>query len=302
MKRTKFGKATAILTSDWHIRESIPECRTDNFMQAQWDKLLLINELYYSNGRIPILHAGDVFHHWKPSPYLLSNVVANLPFYDDSKEYGVIAIAGQHDLPQHNLELMYKSGIETLFSAGTMTKASGGHFGSDKPHVIELVDSEMVVGLWHKLIWEKRPPHWDKDGLTAKEVLEEFSEFDLIVTGDNHASFVVKHEGRLLVNPGCLTRQKASEANHKPKVYLWFEESNTVEPFLFPIGKKDVSREHIERREQRDARIEAFVERLSEEIEVGLDFKENIEMFIQKHNVKEQIKNIIYEALEVEIK
>ena len=55
----------AIITSDWHLRETTPRCRTDNFWETQWEKIKFIKriqkEIEYDSGYpIPILHAGDI--------------------------------------------------------------------------------------------------------------------------------------------------------------------------------------------------------------------------------------------------
>ncbi|KKL99820.1 hypothetical protein LCGC14_1810530, partial [marine sediment metagenome] len=86
-------KPDLILTSDWHLREDTPICRTDDFWSAQWNKVDQVMALQ-SKYDCPILHAGDLFHHWKPSPYLLSETIDHL---QGSRFYTVY---GQHDLPQ----------------------------------------------------------------------------------------------------------------------------------------------------------------------------------------------------------
>jgi DNA repair exonuclease SbcCD nuclease subunit len=67
-------KYDAILGADLHIRESVPACRIDDYINAQWTKLLFIQNLCEKNG-CPFLVAGDLFDHWKPSPYLLSRCI-----------------------------------------------------------------------------------------------------------------------------------------------------------------------------------------------------------------------------------
>jgi DNA repair exonuclease SbcCD nuclease subunit len=122
MNRTKSNKkVTAILCSDWHIREDTPTCWTGNFLDEQWINIQCVSNLQ-SKHKCPVIHAGDLFHHWKPSPWLLSMMISLLPkqFY---------TIYGQHDLPQHNWELRNKSGIYTLEQAGAVTVLDGCHYG-----------------------------------------------------------------------------------------------------------------------------------------------------------------------------
>ena len=121
MKRTKLNKIpTAILTSDWHLREDTPICRTDDYWNAQWKKVNFISKLQEKYD-CPVIHAGDLFDKWKPSPWLLSTTISILP----KKFY---TIFGQHDLPQHSLDLEHKSGINTLRQAKSLTVIDGYHW------------------------------------------------------------------------------------------------------------------------------------------------------------------------------
>ena len=88
-----------ILTSDWHLREDQTICRTDDFWQAQWNKVkqvAAIQEKY----DCPVVHAGDLYHYWKPSPNLLRETITRLP-----KSF--FSIFGNHDLPQNNPSLQF---------------------------------------------------------------------------------------------------------------------------------------------------------------------------------------------------
>jgi hypothetical protein len=43
-------KPTAILTADWHLRDTQPICRTDDFWESQWIKANYIMELQRKYG------------------------------------------------------------------------------------------------------------------------------------------------------------------------------------------------------------------------------------------------------------
>ena len=105
-------KPSAILTSDFHLREDTPVCRTDNFWETQWKKVQWVKDLQREYD-CPVLHAGDLFHAWKASPYLLRETMKHLP-------NNFWTIFGQHDLPQHSLELKNKSGVSALEEAGKL--------------------------------------------------------------------------------------------------------------------------------------------------------------------------------------
>ena len=295
MKRTrKPEKADLILTSDWHLRESTPKCRTDDFWKAQTEKIDRIAELQQEHG-CPVIHAGDLFEHWKASPNLLTTSMLLLP-----KQF--MTIYGQHDLPYHNLDLAHKCGVYTLATAGAVDLLSECHWNQEPKKgslLIPQMTGDRKILVKHALTWADSRPHWS-DALTAKEVLKEYPDYDLIVTGDNHQSFAVEYKGRLLVNPGALTRQKADEADNGPRVYLWYRESNTVKAVYLPIQQDVISREHIEKQGQRDERIAAFVERLKTEWQSGLSFEKNLETFFAKNRVRTQVQEIVWKAVERE--
>lgn len=293
MKRTTNIKPPSlILTADWHLREDIPICRTDDFVTAQWSKVFFISELQKQYD-CPVIHSGDLFHHWKPSPYLLSQTISLLPdeFY---------TVYGNHDLPQHSMELRRKSGIYTLATGGHLTVLNQGHFGEIEPRQAYPIDAIIPrsLSVWHTFTYMGKEPWPGCTSPTGNKLLRKYKDFDLIVTGDNHQSFFTEDNDRLLVNPGSITRQTAKQHDFKPCVYLWHAEDNTVTRVYLPIDEDAVTREHLEKAEQRNERLESFISKLDGDWEAGISFEENIERFKQKNKVNNHVMEIIYKALE----
>lgn len=302
MKRTKKAPQTfhAILTADWHLREDNPPCRTDDFQESQWNKVREVSRLQQEY-RCPVFHAGDLFHHWKPSPALLTKCIQELPAR-------FCTVYGNHDLPQHSMKLEHKSGVRTLIEAGKIELLKEGHW-NQPPEKGEMLrydtdtDSRghafRKLAVWHTLVWTNKTPF---PGAEEEEeghaLLTKYSNFDLILTGDNHQAFVCKQEGRLLVNPGSLTRQEAGQKFFEPRVYLYDAVSNSVVEHYFGDDPEDITRAHIERTEERNERLEAFVERLDSDWEGSLDFGKNLRLFGKKNNVNENVLSIVYKALD----
>lgn len=298
MERTKTSSPPdLILCSDMHLREDKPVCRTDNFIDEQTLDLGFLCGLQ-SKYKCPVVHAGDLFDFWKPSPWLLSYAIDYLPqqFY---------TIYGQHDLPQHNWDLREKSGIYTLEKAGKLHVLNYGHYGSenlmdgtqDGYAIFSQEGWRRLAYVWHHMTYIT-PPFPGATGGQATGILKKYSAYDLIVTGDNHQAFTETYEGRLLVNPGSFTRQSADQIDFKPRVYLWYAETNKIIPMYLPIKEDAISRNHIERVEERDARIDAFISKLNGEWDVSLSFEQNLEEFRQKNNISSEIMDIIYKAIE----
>jgi predicted phosphodiesterase len=299
MRRTiKTKIPTAILTSDWHLREDTPTCRTDDFWEAQWNKVRAIRELQKKFDCL-VLCAGDLFHHWKTSPYLLATTINNLP-----KRF--FSVLGNHDLPQHSIDLKEKCGVNVLEAAKKLTILSECNWGQmpDEGSLF-FPNTGTRILIWHIMTYKGNAPWPECTDKTALGLLKEYSEFPLLLTGDNHTTFVEEYEGRLLVNPGSLTRQTSDQENHRPCVFLWYEESNTVEQVFLKINKGVVSREHLERKEEIDARIAAFVEKLNTHLSDpslggGLSFEENMERFKKVNGITKLVMDVVYKAMERE--
>lgn len=292
MQRTiRNEKASAILTADWHLREDTPTCFKADFQEEQWNVVERISALQQLH-KCPVLHAGDLFNHWKTSPWLLSMAMRHLPdqFY---------TIYGNHDLPQHNLELADKCGINVLKEAGRLRVLSGTHWNQTPVKHTEglLGPSGRIFIVWHVMTYQGKKPWPGMTDPMAAGLLRKY-EVDLMLTGHNHKTFVEEYEGRLLVNPGNITRQSADQMDHKPCVFLWYAEENKVVPHYLPFTEGAISREHIEEVEQRDKRIDAFISHLDGDWKVGISFEENLEEFRKANEVRDSIMEIIYKAIE----
>lgn len=298
MKKT----VTAIITGDLHLREDQPVCRTDDFFAAQTRKLKWLSELQQKYN-CPILDGGDLFHHWKPSPALLRYAINNLP---DS----IITVPGNHDLPSHSMELYEKSGLAVLEASEKVTVLF--YKESPLPNSIvgitpfpwgfpvisfSRIPSDRNIALCHVMTYQGRKPFPGCKDPGAGALLRNTKGYDLIITGHNHIPFVVEDEGRLLVNPGSLMRSTAAQIDHKPRIYLYYAEDNTVEPVFVPIEEGVITREHIDITEHRDDRIDAFISRLSDEVETGLSFEHNLESYFSKNRIRQGVQDLVWESV-----
>lgn len=282
---------SAILTADWHLREDVPVCRKDDFYQTQWNKVDFVRSLQQQYN-CPVIHSGDLFDYWKPSPMLLSDTIKHLP-----KSF--VSVYGNHDLPQHNLELKHKSGLYTLEKAGKVfTNGGMYYFCNWGENPVDLEDVPPVL-IWHVMTYQHQEPFPGCTAPKAAKLLRKYPQFDLIVTGDNHTPFVEEYDGKLLVNPGSLMRQEANQIDFKPRVYLWYAETNTVKPVFIPIDDNAISRDHLEKTEQRNMRIDAFVSKLNTDWNASLSFEDNLKSFQDENEVENDVMNIVYKAIEI---
>jgi hypothetical protein len=96
-----------------------------------------------------------------------------------------------------------------------------------------------------------------------------------------------------------MTRQKANEADIKPRAYLWYQDDNHVEPIYYPVRGSVARRIHIEEKEGVNERLEAFVSRMKDGYEVGLSFEKNLEEFFNKNKVNNSVKRLVHEACDM---
>lgn len=290
--------ALAILLSDMHLREDTPICRMDDYWAAMERKLAFLRDLQDRHGGIPVVHGGDLFEHWKPSPYLLSFAIDNLPrpFW---------SVYGNHDMPQHSMEQIGRSGMRTLEAAGALQVLTGVHWGQEpeRGHGVEF-ERPVKYGppakllTWHVMTYEGNLPYPGCTASPAGRLLRKHDYVDLILVGHNHVPFLVEDKaGRKMLNPGSMMRVKADQQDHEPSVYLW-RADNTLERVVLPHDKGVVTREHIEAKAADDPRrYQAFLEQLQHNAP-ELSFRANLERFLAASNTSRKVKDIIWQSLE----
>jgi len=329
MERTQRKRiANAILVSDLHLTETIPVSRTDDYVQAQRDKLIFLRKLSARNRYCPILCSGDIFDYWKASPWLCQMVSTYLP-----KPF--ICIPGQHDLPMHSLELYERSALslieyinndyeedgtdgvyvlgapnsetsprttwETLEDSFSVTGIPFGALENFDPKEIHPTGKGRKILLLHELVWKGEPPSWNKNGWTDQKLLEQYGEyFDLILTGDNHDGFTSQKGDCLLVNPGSMLRMNADQEKYRPRCYLYYTEENEVIPAYFPVEQGVHNQKHLTQKKERDERIEAYIARMKSDWEVEASFRKNLEAFFMENKTPKKIKDVILWHLETE--
>ena len=154
------------------------------------------------------------------------------------------------------------------------------------------------IALCHTLAYEKKPwPDAPASG-NAKAIMKKLKGFDLVVTGDNHQPFVAKHGNQLLVNPGSIMRMSANQIDHRPRVYLWYAETNEVEAVYLPVEDGVISTGHLQAQEKKDRRMEAFVSRLDSDYEVSLSFEDNLKAYFASNKTRERIMELVWESVE----
>lgn len=304
--KNKKRKASAILSADIHIRPDTPICRTDNFFVTMEKKIDFIISLAKEND-CPILSSGDLGHKPQWKNWLLEWTINRF------KDIDVIICAGQHDLPGHRLTDWDKSGIGVLHAAGAINFIQEPTWYDDflihpfsygqeiippeKNKNITITEEFINIAMTHQIIIEKGDLYPGQDGYKGNKVLADNPGYSLILSGDNHSPFTAKHKNQLLVNPGSMMRTTAIQADHKPRVYLWYADDNSIEPVYLPIEEGVVSRDHVKAKDDRTDRYDAFVQKLREDIELELSFPDNMEKYLKRFRTEIKVKSKIMTAM-----
>lgn len=303
-KRISTNKASAILLSDWHIRENQPACRIDNFWGAQERKMDFILNLAKEHA-CPILVSGDLGHKPRWSCKLLEWFISKV----NNANVKIICIAGQHDILEHRLETWFQSGIGVLHAAGAVEFISSPKIINNEFVVYPFSYGEGItvpkknnselpkIAMIHQMVVEKKDLFPDQNALKSHSLLKQFPCYDLIHSGDNHLPFVSEYNGKILCNPGSIMRMTAIQIGHRPKIYLYKADTNTVEAVYLPIERGVVTRLHIEDKEIRDKRMDAFVSRMTDDFEVALSFENNLEEYFRTNRTKQSVVDKTWEAI-----
>jgi hypothetical protein len=218
----------SIHTSDFHLWDVPPSYRES---EPDWWKAMLrpieqIKALQRKYHGVPIVFGGDLFDRWKPSPELLNFALKHLPVM-----YG---IAGNHDLPNHRLADIERSGYWTMVEAGRIVDLRWGAphplnnvvlhgfpFGTEvKPATSHPIDG-FNVAVIHAYIWKKN------HGYTGAPEDKRVGEWERRLGGYSHAFFGDNHNGfdfqgrdTWVVNTGCIMRRRRDESTYSPSVWL----------------------------------------------------------------------------------
>jgi len=301
-----------IITADWHLRSNRPRCRLDpNWIETQKNALNQIAK-YARENEADVFVIGDIFHSTNETTNEVIGLVQELAgqlFEECGKSLYILA--GNHDLPQHNLDNIYRSAFNILINTKNIFhirdydgfvefgyKHSAGDFGEQ--------DENLQIIFKHVLCFPetaKIPPS-DKI-VKPSELFAQFDNAKYIFTGDYHRQFIYegkKKKTQTLLNPGCLLRQAADTIAYVTSVFLVeFQNQNKELKYTsLPIvdNEEMVTDEYIENEVMRNSRIEAFIERIKENEHVTFDFITNVHNLMNSNDIEKNVKDAILELLE----
>ena len=287
-----------LITGDWHYTDKTPSCRIDDYPTVLKNKIKSILNIAYKENVAAILQPGDL----TDTPFLSYSAYREL--YNMFEDIPIYTIYGQHDLRYRNkgntpLDALQDSNDWFyILTQQLLPKINliGVSYGEVIPEPTPDVFNILLI---HKMIVAVQEAEWQGDYDLGIDFLTK-SKYDLIISGDNHKSFMVGTKKRFLFNCGSLMRSTIDQIDHRPCFYIFETEDRTYKQFFIPvtIWQKTFDLKKKVKEEERNEHMESFVSGLSEHKDMGLNFADNLFMYLKKNKVDSTITEIIKRNME----
>lgn len=309
-----------IACSDLHFVDTNPKRRVDNYSEVLFDKWYYLLNYAIDHNIDMIAIAGDVFDTHRASNQLIAKLIKSINSFYVPDDDIILSVLGQHDLAfrsEHNspMKILDTANIIKVIAAtrflisGRPEKAIafyGCNWGEEIPQTAFKRGAHFNILLIHKMISNKDYWHGNLQYTEALSFLKEQEDYDLIISGDNHNTFCVEYENRLLINPGSLGRRNIDQVDHKPCFFVYDTETRVYSQVFIPIrpAEEVFNLDAIENEKARDENIEKFVSSLPEyQIHSHSEYVDYISRTLEKikslpEDYDPEIIEIIYECLD----
>lgn len=297
--------------SDTHLLLNNPVARLDNASEAVFKKLEYVFKYCSINPITPLILAGDITD--KPRSWHLLPIISSL--FEKYKKVKVYAIYGQHDLYMYSEETKHATILGELSASGLVEildedpikdwppKSDPIHiYGCSINQEVPKVKNKKNINILviHAPIAEKALWSTHKY-IDAKKFLIENKDYDLIVCGDIHRKFLIKKDNRIILNTGPLIRKSAEEYNftYKPCFAVYDTITKKVEFIEVPHkpAEEVLTRDHIEAEEVKEELLAEFTDALNSDIELDMEFTENLMTFIKENDIEIEVKDLLAKEL-----
>lgn len=296
----------AVVCADIHLSAKPPRARKEevDWFKAMRKPLIQMNELA-NHYNVPILCAGDVFHHWKADPALINFALQWLP-----KMY---AIPGQHDLPLHNIDLIEKSSFWTLCLTGKITPVinkepimvndiivHGFPYGRKLTQVEKNIKGKYHVALVHDFLWidDHGFPNAPKKQKALK-IKDKVKGYQSVIYGDNHKGFLTKINNVTVFNCGSLMRRNSDQKEYMPQIGLLCKSGTILTQKINTSGEMLLTVEDDigERAKETNLDMSDFMSGLREAMINSFDYVEAIEFLMERYTVAREVREVLLKAL-----
>jgi DNA repair exonuclease SbcCD nuclease subunit len=298
-----------LFTGDWHYTNKTPISRIDDYPNALKNKIVYIFDTAYEQNVDIIIQPGDL----TDSPFIdYSNYIDLFNLIDgNSRNIPIYSVYGQHDLTYRNkgntpLDALHHSIHNFQMDFGCVQYENidmyGVSYGEAIPEIAN--PTEFNILIIHKMILYKKGEDW-QDGYDISTDFLSKNKFDLIISGDNHQSFMIEKIGpkkRFLFNCGSLMRSTIEQIDHKPCFYIFNTDTRKYEKFMIPIQpwQKCFDLEKKVKEDENDEKMKAYISGLKTHKSLGLNFVDNLIQYMEKNKVGSDIQTIIKSNMEAQ--
>lgn len=293
---------------DLHLTDSRPKERIDDYTEALKNKFLFIIETAKKNCDL-ILQPGD----FMDSPSVSYDFLCWLIYYIKYCDIPIITTTGQHDLRYRNFEntslrtLSYScDNLIILNGDGDMYRRKDHNvtvyaspFNKEVPPIEKTLKKQFNILITHRMIVQEKIWAGQTDAESSNLFLRN-NKFGLIISGDNHQSFIQSHKGRYLINCGSMMRSTIAQVDHKPFVVLFdTDKPDNLEIIKIPIAmpKKVFDLQKKGDKKEVDANLDAFCNGLSKSKEMGLVIEDNLLEYYKENKIEKDLIEIIEENM-----
>ena len=220
-----------LYTTDMHMRDSLPSCRTDNFFETQFKK---VDEIISTIAKEKVdlwIMGGDLFDIYNPSYELLSLLQSRLEEARSKLNAPILTICGSHDMIGYNMDKLNNTAVGNLIMNGHLQLLTDKPYQIDGFNIVGIsarkkllysdytidpaIASNLII-VSHDPITTDPTPY---DHMLVKDVAKS-TNADLILCAHIHAQFDVTENGTRFINPGPMSRQSIDEAVIVPKILI----------------------------------------------------------------------------------
>lgn len=311
----------AVACSDVHFCHNPPVARSaePDWYAAQaraWREVVDLSKEHCASISI----AGDVFDKWhaNKTPQLINWTIDQFSECQQGRTdgWGIFAVPGQHDLPEHRYDAIDQTAYHSLVLSHVIqdvrgheyTNIAGGYgcvhafpWGFDIHPKVKTSNTESYIdiAMCHAYIWKKGHayPGAPQSQRVAK-YRDQLKGYTTAIFGDNHKGFIVKDKDLTIMNCGTLMCRKSDERDYKPMVGLIYEDG-TIEPHYLDTSQDQWLEESlIEEFEKSEEDMSSFIEDLKQLGIDSLDFREAVEQYMSKHDVDNDVRNLVLQSME----
>lgn len=272
-----------LLIGDLHLRLSNPKNRIDDYWEAFKRKMSYAYSIYKSNDCSYLIQPGDFFDSHKANSQTKAEAILLLQKLNEPK---IITVFGQHDLKHHSQQentpiavLSAANLIKPLYNTSYKIADSVYLYGASWGEEFPEIENERALNILVTHTFVTEEPEIGIEKYATTNNLFSSTKFDLIVSGDNHKSFMIKKKERCIVNCGSLMRSSISQIDHQPCVYVYNTDGKKLKKFLIPIEDFDKVMDIKYEQEIRDKNrsLDLLIDTISKKLHIeGLNYNENV--------------------------